>query len=135
MNSILNQILLLLTVVIILLNCNENSIVSQETAQDTLALKMNRELIFEELSELAVIAQKHYRTPGSLGGGQNSFRFWNIPDSLQITENGTYNYNFVDNDKINLIGKGKIIGQDKINPVKIEMTVLPTHTMTPVVIN
>lgn len=53
--------------------------------------------IVSDCTNLGAMAQQHYKKPGSMGGGANTFDgtgpngvAWDIPVSLQATANGTY---------------------------------------------
>jgi hypothetical protein len=53
--------------------------------------------IVSDCTNLGAMAQQHYKKPGSMGGGANTFDgtgpngvAWSIPVSLQATANGTY---------------------------------------------
>ena len=102
---------------------------------DPVKAEQSRENISNELKILSVEAQKHYKRPTRLGGGGNSFKNWIIPDSLTETANGSYSYELREQNKINLIGMGKITGNDRINPVRLELTVLPSNVMEIEIVN
>jgi len=53
--------------------------------------------IVSDCTNLGAMAQQHYKKPGSMGGGSNTFdgtapnsHPWTIPLNLQTTANGTY---------------------------------------------
>jgi hypothetical protein len=60
------------------------------------AIESKKGLITNECINLAAMAQKHYRLPGSLGGGGSSFDNavtgikWDIPNELKHTASGDY---------------------------------------------
>ncbi|MBE0573145.1 MAG: hypothetical protein IH618_16495 [Ignavibacteriaceae bacterium] len=62
------------------------------------AEESNKDGIVSDCTNLGAMAQQHYKKPGSMGGGANSFDgtggangvAWAIPASLEETANGTY---------------------------------------------
>ncbi len=48
------------------------------------ATESKRNNIINDLVHLASEAQKYYRTPKAMGGGQLSFEGWQIPKRLQV---------------------------------------------------
>ena len=120
--------------ILILCNCSEVA-ESDKFAIDSGEIKTHRENITSELEFLGENAIQHYRTPAALGGGGDSFNNWEISDSLKESEYGSYDYELLAKDKLKLIGVGKIIGNDRVNPIKLEEIVYPTEIMEVEVIN
>ena len=95
------------------------------------AAATNRDAMTNDLIHLASSAQKYYRRPRLMGGGDSSF------DGLTLTNitskprnaNGTYR---LETDpvsgnpaSINIIGTGVELGLDGTSPVTVVMTVFP----------
>jgi hypothetical protein len=55
------------------------------------AIDAKRNSLINEAVNLAAEAQRFYRKPTSLGGGQFSFTGWRVPPSMVVTENGWHN--------------------------------------------
>ncbi|OGU73256.1 MAG: hypothetical protein A2V93_03040 [Ignavibacteria bacterium RBG_16_34_14] len=61
------------------------------------AVSSNRDGVVSDLNNLGAMAQQHYKKPGSMGGGSNTFNTggpigngWEIPSQLDTTANGNY---------------------------------------------
>lgn len=54
------------------------------------AVQTNRDAIVSDLQHLAYTAQQYYKKPQMLGGGDNSFVGYSIPDGLSSNVNGTF---------------------------------------------
>jgi len=61
------------------------------------AVSSNRDGVVSDLNNLGAMAQQHYKKPGSMGGGSNTFNgsvagssSWIIPTQLDTTANGFY---------------------------------------------
>lgn len=94
------------------------------------AIDSKRNNIINEALNLASMAQKHYFTPSMLGGGNNSFEKWDIPDELKITANGEHYIESIGKDSIVLISSGNELVTDK-DSVKVRVTIYPkTNTVT-----
>ncbi len=83
------------------------------------SIQSNRDAILSEGEHISIIAQQYYRKPLAIGGGGNSFKGFTIPENLRITENGTYEVIIDSPEYIRIICKGKIIGTDGRNPIKV----------------
>lgn len=93
----------------------------------------NRNAVILDLSNLGAMAQQFYMKPILMVGGENTFDGWGIPAGLDSTENGTYIYiidivtETVDQTlTLVLVGTGKEIGKDGINPVEVTANVTAT---------
>lgn len=116
--------------------------ISMFTASATSA---NRDAVSSDLSNLASMAQQHYRRPGSMGGGNNAFdnsqggQIWAIPAQLDTTANGVY-FVTVQANQVTLIGIGREEGDDvafsngggsgQAGKVQLTCTVSPTAIST-----
>ncbi len=69
-----------------------------------------KDYISSELINLGTLAQQFYNRPLEFGGGNSSFKGWEIPDELESTLNGTYEIIKTDDKNVVLIGSP--------NPVK-----------------
>lgn len=80
-----------------------------------------RDLVVNEVQNLAAMAVEYYKKPSMLGGGGNKFTGWDIPDNLKITDTGSYEAD-VQNDRVIITGTGNdvVSGNDS---VKVEATV------------
>lgn len=86
----------------------------------------NQDAVIADLTQLASMAQQHYRKPTALGGGGNTFTGWDIPGSLDTTGNGTYAAT-VGAQSVTLTGTGNEKGTvHPANKVKVTMVVGPS---------
>lgn len=88
----------------------------------------NTDAVIADLTNLASLAQQHYRKPEALGGGGNSFKGWKIPASLDTTGNGNYTPTtaFGDVQQITIVGHGNENGTvDPTTKVQVTMVVGP----------
>lgn len=86
----------------------------------------NQDAVIADLTNLASLAQQHYRKPTALAGGGNTFTGWIIPGSLDTTGNGTYTAT-VGAQSVTLVGVGNEAGTVHPNAkVKVTMVVGPS---------
>lgn len=83
----------------------------------------NRDAVINDIHNIAVFAQQHYRKPTALGGGGYSFANFTIPSNLLNTPNGNYVNASKDVNTLIIIGVGKEIGNDGVNKVKVTATI------------
>ena len=85
----------------------------------------NRDALSMDLYHLATIAQKHYRTPTSLGGGGNQFDNFAFPPILAENDNGTYQHikQSHSGNHIHFEGTGIETGRDGIHVIRVEVRV------------
>jgi Tfp pilus assembly protein PilE len=88
------------------------------------AMQANRDATISDLTNLASLAQQHYRKPTALGGGGNTFTGWTIPASIDTTGNGTYAAT-VAAQTLTLVGKGTEKGNNGTAVVQVTMVVSP----------
>ena len=93
----------------------------------------NRDGVISDLTNLASLAQQHYRKPTALGGGGNAFTGWTIPAALDTTGNGTYSVT-VAAQTVTLVGTGNEKGNNGTSAVKATMIVGP-NSITSTAIN
>jgi len=84
----------------------------------------NRDALISDMTNLASLAQQHYRKPTVLGGGGNRFSGWFIPETDDTTANGMFTA-IISKDSVLFAGTGNVIGKDGKNRVRIFMTVYP----------
>ncbi|VAX21983.1 hypothetical protein MNBD_IGNAVI01-392 [hydrothermal vent metagenome] len=93
------------------------------------AIEANRNAVISDLTNLASMAQQHYRKPAAMAGGGNAFNAsnggtaWTIPAQLDTTANGTYSAT-VNASTVTLVGLGTEKNGSSV--VKVTMTVTPT---------
>lgn len=122
--------------------------ISMFTASATAA---NRDAVSSDLTNLASLAQQHYRRPSAMGGGANSFdgtattppgSRWTIPGQLDTTANGYYSA-AVSAQQVVITGVGLETGDSPtltngitpyVGKVELRTTVTPT-VITAVKIN
>lgn len=93
----------------------------------------NRDGVIADLTNLASLAQQHYRKPTALGGGGNAFTGWTVPAALDTTGNGTYTVT-VAAQSVTLVGTGNEKGNNGTSSVKATMIVGP-NSITSTTIN
>ncbi len=92
----------------------------------TSAVEANRDAIISDLNFLSVAAQAYYKKPASYGGGNNSFKGWEVPDYFNDYESGKMKANIISNGReVKITGTGTEIGMDG-EKVKVESRVTPT---------
>lgn len=99
----------------------------------------NRDAVIADMTNLASLAQQHYRKPAALGGGNNAFNTanggpaWAIPGQLDTTGNGTYTAT-VAAQTVTIVGTGRELGNNGTTPVQATMVVGP-NAITSTTIN
>jgi len=88
------------------------------------AMQANRDATIADLTNLASLAQQHYRKPTALGGGGNTFTGWTIPAAIDTTGNGTYTAT-VAAQTVTIVGKGTEKGNNGTAVVQVTMVVGP----------
>jgi hypothetical protein len=95
------------------------------------AIEAKRNNLTNELVNLASLAQQYYLKPVALGGGNQSFTGWKIPNELVITGNGHFTAT-VSAVSVELIGTGNevVTGNDSI---KVRLNVTPRDFQTEII--
>ena len=96
------------------------------------ASQANRDGVIADLTNLAALAQQHYRKPAALGGGGNTFNgsgvptgtSWTVPGAIDTTGNGIYTA-VVAAQTVTLTGTGNEKGNNGTSVVKVTMVVGP----------
>jgi len=100
------------------------------------AQSSNRDAVTQDLVSIAAVAQEYYRKPAIFAGGGNSFNGFNLSPTDTGNENGSYSVDVAPSSSpvykpgsttpipnptqtIYLIGCGKEIGDDEMDPVKV----------------
>lgn len=96
------------------------------------AVESKRNIIINELVNLAAMAQQYYLKPTALGGGNRHFTGWNVPPELQVTAAGHYSAT-VSTDSLVLIAIGNEVVTNN-DSLRIQMNVQPTTYRT-IIIN
>ncbi len=80
------------------------------------AVDQKRDLVINEILHISEIAQQYYLKPSSLGGGNNSFTGWDIPEQFKSGANGTYSAIVTSSTQVEITGTGNEIvsGSDLI---------------------
>jgi len=106
------------------------------------ATEANRNAIIADLTQLASMAQQHYRKPAAMGGGGNAFdnseggTTWSVPDQLKQTANMSADVTAtVDAQSVTLVATGTEIGNDGSGKVQVTMVVSPTDITSTTVDN
>lgn len=97
------------------------------------ATESKRNNIINDLVHLASEAQKYYRTPKAMGGGQLSFEGWQIPKRLQVNADGEFTVSATAaRDQVVLVGTGNgDVTSD--NFVQVQMTVTQSDYLTQII--
>lgn len=85
------------------------------------AISTKRDLLIDETISIAANAIAYYKKPASYAGGGKKFTGWYLPESMQLTESGTYLAEVFD-DSVIITGTGNevVTGTDS---VKIRVSV------------
>ena len=95
------------------------------------ATESKRNNIINDLVHLASEAQKHYKTPRAMGGGQNTFTGWDIPRKLRTNANGNYGAVVSPNNVLLMgTGNGDVTSN---NFVQVQMTVTQNDYVTQII--
>jgi len=97
-------------------------------------VQANRDALIADMTNLASLAQQHYRKPTVLGGGGNSFGGWFIPEAIDTTANGMFNA-IISKDSVKFAGYGNAIGNDGKHRVRIFMVVDPNKIKSVIAAN
>ena len=95
------------------------------------AIEAKRNNVTNDLLHLASEAQKYYRTPTSMGGGENTFTGWDIPTSLKTNADGNFAVT-VSAQNVVLIGTGNEVVQGN-DSVQVKMTVTANNYATVII--
>ena len=95
------------------------------------AVENKRDLIFNELMNVALMAQEYYKNPIILGGGGGSFTNWQLPSDLSNTPSGHYTA-IIQAEEITLNGTGNEVvnGTDS---VQVQLIVFSDSIATTVI--
>ena len=89
----------------------------------------NRDNLSTDLVVLGQRVQSYYRKPASHGGGDYSFNGFTIDKVLRDTATSNGSFSIVgavsDQGPVRIDATGRNTGNDRINPLKIEMLVFP----------
>jgi hypothetical protein len=96
------------------------------------AVESKRNIIINELINLAAMSQQYYLRPIALGGGGRKFTGWRVPDELQITAAGHYTAQvFSDSVVVIAVGNEIVTNNDSL---RIQMNIQPAIYKT-IIIN
>jgi hypothetical protein len=96
------------------------------------AQSSNRDAVIGDLTNLGSLARKYYIETTSLGGGNQSFNGWTIPDNLATDGNGSFSVS-ISSQQVTITGLGIQKGTDDSTPVKVTNYV--TSTKDSIVVN
>ncbi len=89
------------------------------------AIESKRNIVTNELVNLAAMAQKYYLSPKTLGGGGRSFIGWDVPSELRVTATGSYRRESVTDDSLIIMGVGnEVVTND--DSIRVKIVVKPT---------
>jgi len=118
----------LFLIIIIILSATSQFTNAQEkvnkTPQQIKERQANYDALIADLTNLATLAQQHYRKPVALGGGGNKFTGWFIPEVIDTTANGMFTA-IISKDSVLFAGTGNVIGNDGKNRIRVFMVVYP----------
>lgn len=95
------------------------------------AMENKRDVIINENVNLANMALQYYKKSKVFGGGQSSFKNWEIPKELKSTNNGYYSAT-VDSAEVKILGTSneELLGDDY---VQVETIVTPNSINTRII--
>lgn len=95
----------------------------------TSATESNRDQVISDLMYLSTDAQAYYKKQAQFGGGNGSFRGWDIPEFYKRYEGGKIRVRIRANrDKVILTGIGTEIGKNGRTKVRVKAIVKPDKT-------
>lgn len=79
------------------------------------AVENKRDIVLNELMNIAVMAQEYYKKPALIGGGGGTFTNWKMPAKMNKTASGSYSATITDQE-VTLIGVGNEVvnGTDSV---------------------
>ncbi|MGD8779697.1 MAG: hypothetical protein PVH88_12130 [Ignavibacteria bacterium] len=86
------------------------------------AADSKREILTDELVNMASMAQQHYRKPSAMGGGNRSFngsnggQVWSIPDEIVTSAAGYFKITEIQSDSLKILATGNevVTGNDSV---------------------
>lgn len=106
------------------------------------SVQANRDAVLSDLMNVANMAQQHYKKPGMMGGGGNTYDgsatgsvAFAIPANLATTANGTYAITANAPGSITLQGIGTETGNDGSAKIQYTIVVTPTGIGAPTTVN
>jgi hypothetical protein len=94
-----------------------------------------RDALVAGCTKIADDAQVYYAFPKEMQGGGNSFIGFEIRADTSKTSNCKYSIENLDSQSLTITGIGKIKGKDRVNPVKVTITVLPRSAQNDIQVN
>lgn len=102
------------------------------------AVEVKRNNIINDCMNIATLAQLHYKKPGPIGGGNNSFdgsgggSTWSIPAQLTSNDNGWFQITSISRNQIVIRGTGNevVTGNDS---VQVSVTITPDSIATTII--
>ncbi|OGV02255.1 MAG: hypothetical protein A3J84_07595 [Ignavibacteria bacterium RIFOXYA2_FULL_37_17] len=89
------------------------------------SMQANRDALIADGTNITSLAQQYYRKPLKIGGGGNSFKGFEIPESLVKTENGSYHIIINNSKSLTITCVGKELGKDGRNFVRVVFVISP----------
>jgi hypothetical protein len=102
------------------------------------AVEVKRNNIIDDCLNLATLAQQHYKIPGAIGGGNNSYdgsaggTAWQIPSQMVENANGHFQIQSISRNELKILGTGNevVTGNDS---VQVVVTVTPSDISTQII--
>ncbi len=98
----------------------------------------NRDNLSVDLIVLGQRTQSYYRRPATAGGGEYTFNGYSLEKIVRDTSNANGSFMLMGTPSsqgpVRIQATGKLVGEDQITPVKLEMLVYP-DTITMVSLN
>ena len=126
-----------ISALLFMVNCSPSNTISVEVEKSAFIpdqYELNRDSLIYGGIRICTMAIRYYHKPVILAGGGNSFKGFAIPKYLYETNYGYYILK-VKNNMVKVIGKSKLIGYDEINPMEVQLVVIPEHIVSTVIIN
>ena len=120
-------LIIVLGMTFFLLNPSHSDAISVEVHKSAFIpdqYELDRDSLLYGGFRICSMAQRYYYKDSRFFGGGNSFVGFAIPKSMYETSYGYYILK-VKNDKVKVIGKGKLLGYDEINPMEVHFVVNP----------
>jgi hypothetical protein len=102
------------------------------------AVEVKRNNIIEDCMNIATLALQHYKKPGPIGGGNQSFDGssggvkWRIPTQLTSNANGWFQIQSMSKDQLVIVATGNevVTGTDS---VQVAVTITPDSIITNII--
>lgn len=133
-NNVIIVLVVLLTIIIFAGCCPSNYIKIEKSTFIPDEYEINRDELITHCVKIGAMGQRYFNKPVIEGGGSGSFIGFSIPGHVAVTSFGEFEV-YTKEDRLKVVGKGKLKGYDGYNPMEVEIFVSPDQIVTSVIRN